>query len=141
MHTVFKLSPIALALASGLVFANQETAEIVEVIGNPLQGVDTIITAEDLSKQQAQDLNDVFRKDAEVTVGGSAGITQKIYVRGLEDTMMNISIDGAEQSGNLFHHQGRLSVEPELLKQVDVSAGAGRATNGPGALGLSLIHI
>ncbi|NRF12847.1 TonB-dependent receptor domain-containing protein [Vibrio coralliilyticus] len=135
MHTVFKLSPIALALASGLVFANQETAEIVEVIGNPLQGIDTIITAEDLSKQQAQDLNDVFRKDAEVTVGGSAGITQKIYVRGLEDTMMNISIDGAEQSGNLFHHQGRLSVEPELLKQVDVSAGAGRATNGPGALG------
>ncbi|MEF1231150.1 TonB-dependent receptor plug domain-containing protein, partial [Vibrio fortis] len=82
-----------------------------------------------------QDLNDIFRGDAEVSVGGSSGISQKIYVRGLEDTMLNISVDGAEQSGSLFHHQGRLSIEPELLKQVDVSAGAGRATNGPGALG------
>ncbi len=134
MDTVFKLSPITLLLATNYAVAN-DTIETIEVIGQHMQGVDTVITADDLQKQQAQDLNDIFRKDAEVSVGGSSGISQKIYVRGLEDTMVNISIDGAEQSGNLFHHQGRLSIEPELLKQVDVSAGAGRATNGPGALG------
>jgi len=134
MDTVFKLSPIALFLVTHSVIANQDI-ETMQVIGQQMVGIDTTITSDDLDKQQAQDLNDIFRKDAEVSVGGSSGISQKIYVRGLEDTMLNISIDGAEQSGSLFHHQGRLSIEPELLKQVDVSAGAGRATNGPGALG------
>ncbi|KOO15444.1 TonB-dependent receptor [Vibrio xuii] len=135
MDTVFKLSPIALLVISHASMATQEPLETIQVIGQQIVGIDSVITADDLDKQQAQDLNDVFRKDAEVSVGGSSGISQKIYVRGLEDTMLNISIDGAEQSGSLFHHQGRLSIEPELIKQVDVSAGAGRATNGPGALG------
>ncbi|RTZ17541.1 TonB-dependent receptor [Vibrio aquaticus] len=135
MDTVFKLSPIALLVISHAASAAQEPVETIQVVGQQLAGVDSVITADDLDKQQAQDLNDIFRKDAEVSVGGSSGISQKIYVRGLEDTMLNISIDGAEQSGSLFHHQGRLSIEPELIKQVNVSAGAGRATNGPGALG------
>src|SRR5690606_36828255 len=70
-----------------------------------------------------------------VSVGGSNKISQKIYVRGIEDTLLNVTIDGATQAGYLFHHQGRLAIEPDLLKQVEVSAGAGSATNGPGALG------
>ncbi|MEZ9060216.1 TonB-dependent receptor domain-containing protein [Vibrio pelagius] len=136
LPATFKLSPIALSL---LLISNSalsaDDTEVIEVTGHQVHTGDLTITADDLDKRQAQDLNDIFRGDAEVSVGGSSGISQKIYVRGLEDTMLNISVDGAEQSGSLFHHQGRLSIEPELLKQVDVSAGAGRATNGPGALG------
>lgn len=136
ISTLFKLSPIASAI---MLIAQPTLAsdgvEVIEVTGQRVQQSDISISLEDLEKRQAQDLNDIFRKDAEVSVGGASGISQKVYVRGLEDTMLNISIDGAEQSGSLFHHQGRLSIEPELLKQVDVSAGAGRATNGPGALG------
>ncbi|GAK84210.1 enterobactin receptor VctA [Vibrio ponticus] len=133
MDTVFKLSPLALAVIA--FSSNAQEPEVVEVTGHQLQGVDAVITADDLAKRQAIDLDDIFRDTPEVTIGGSAGITQKIYVRGLEDTMLNVSIDGAAQTSNLFHHQGRLSIEPELIKQVDLSAGAGRATNGPGALG------
>ncbi|MGF1755081.1 TonB-dependent receptor [Vibrio makurazakiensis] len=135
-QTVFKLSSIAsaLLLISQPTLANQDV-EVIEVTGQQVQANDISISVDDLEKRQAQDLNDVFRNESEISVGGSSGISQKIYVRGLEDTMLNISIDGAEQSGSLFHHQGRISIEPELLKQVDVSAGAGRATNGPGALG------
>ena len=134
--TVFKLSPLTIALfvASQVTYANDDM-EVMEVLGHTPEGIDITIDSDQLAKSQAQDLNDIFRKDAEISVGGSSGVSQKIYVRGLEDTMLNVSIDGAEQSGNLFHHQGRLSIEPELLKQVDVSAGAGRATDGPGALG------
>lgn len=132
LPATFKLSPIALSL---LLISNSalsaDDTEVIEVTGHQVHTGDLTITADDLDKRQAQDLNDIFRGDAEVSVGGSSGISQKIYVRGLEDTMLNISVDGAEQSGSLFHHQGRLSIEPELLKQVDVSAGAGRATNGP----------
>nr|WP_225247129.1 TonB-dependent receptor [Vibrio campbellii] len=134
--TVFKLSPLTIALfvASQVTYANDDM-EVMEVLGHTPEGIDITIDSDQLAKSQAQDLNDIFRKDAEISVGGSSGVSQKIYVRGLEDTMLNVSIDGAAQSGNLFHHQGRLSIEPELLKQVDVSAGAGRATDGPGALG------
>ncbi|ROV59932.1 TonB-dependent receptor [Vibrio ponticus] len=136
MDAVFKLSPVALAIVTFSALAEQP--EVIEITGQVLSGVDAVITTDDLDKQQAQDLNDIFRKTPEVTVGGATPATQKLYVRGLEDSLLNIYIDGALQSGRLFHHQGRLTVDPDLLKQVEVSAGAGRATNGPGALGGSI---
>lgn len=132
----FQHSPLAIAVAS-LLFtpAAFSQTETVVVTGNQLNTIEAVVPAEELEKRQAIDLSDVFREQTEVTVGGASGYAQKIYVRGLEDTMLNVSIDGAVQSGSLFHHQGRVSIEPELLKQVEVSAGAGRATDGAGALG------
>ena len=93
------------------------------------------ITAADLEKLQANDLADIFRATPSVSVGGSLGIAQKIYIRGVEDTLLNITVDGAPQTGTLFHHIGRVSIEPELLRQVEVQAGAGEATSGFGAIG------
>ncbi|WP_413691646.1 TonB-dependent receptor domain-containing protein [Psychromonas sp. KJ10-2] len=52
-----------------------------------------------------------------------------------ESNMLNVTIDGAKQSASTFHHQGSISIEPELLKQVEVQAGAGDALSGAGALG------
>ncbi len=133
--TVFKLSPLAAALfaISQPVYAEQD--ETVTVTGIATDASGALITSEELSNAQAMDLNDIFRQMSDINVGGNTNLSQKIYIRGLEDTMLNITVDGAEQSGNLFHHQGRLSIEPELLKQVTVQSGVGRATNGPGALG------
>jgi hemoglobin/transferrin/lactoferrin receptor protein len=136
IQTPFKLTPIAMSL---VLLANPaysaDQTEIVEVLGSVYDVEDVHIDSQQLNKSMAQDLNDIFRKQAEVSVGGATAASQKIYVRGLEDTMLNISIDGAEQSSSLYHHQGSVSVEPELLKQIAVSAGAGRATDGFGALG------
>ncbi len=138
----FKLSPITLALAIAIPSAQAaQVLEEVVVTASPIVGDDSRVTAEELETSQAQDLNDIFRGQAEVAVGGSKSISQKIYVRGFEDTLLNVSIDGADQSANLFHHQGRLSIEPEIIKQVDVSAGAGRATDGPGALAGSVKFV
>lgn len=102
---------------------------------------DAVVTAASIERLQANDLEDVFRQEPEVAVGGSLGIAQKVYVRGIEDTLLNVSIDGATQSGRLFHHTGRLSIEPELLKRVEVQAGTGSATAGPGALGGAIRFI
>lgn len=96
---------------------------------------DIEILGSELEYRQANDLADVFRAEPSVSVGGSVGIAQKIYVRGLEDSMLNVTVDGAPQRGTLFHHIGRVSIEPELLKTVDVQAGAGEATAGFGAIG------
>ena len=117
-----------------------ETSDLVEldtltVVDHTTTDVDTLVTREEIEQLQANDLEDVFRADPSISVGGANSVSQKIYLRGIEDTLLNVTIDGATQAGYLFHHQGRLSIEPELLKQVEIQAGAGEATNGPGALG------
>ncbi|OYX66944.1 MAG: TonB-dependent receptor [Sphingomonadales bacterium 32-64-17] len=96
---------------------------------------DSAISREDIEITQANDLGDLFRRTPSVSVGGAIGIAEKIYVRGLEDSQLNISIDGAQVQGTLFHHVGRVSIEPELLESVDVQTGAGEATSGFGAIG------
>ncbi|WP_250460760.1 TonB-dependent receptor domain-containing protein [Microbulbifer litoralis] len=135
------LSPLALttALAPGGALAetaerkeNEELTEEVVVIGQP---VDSLLDAGDLNRRQANDLDDIFSGVTSVLVGGSVGAAQKIYVRNLGEDTLNISVDGATQSGVTYHHTGRITIEPELLKQVHVQVGAGDATSGPGALG------
>ncbi|WP_445395394.1 TonB-dependent receptor domain-containing protein [Zobellella sp. An-6] len=135
--------PALLALAiSGIVSTPLAAAPITQLDtvnvtdSRTAPDTDVLIGQDTLEKTQATDAADIFSKTPEVAVGGgSSPVTQKIYVRGIEDTLLNVTVDGATQSGNIFHHQSRLSISPELLKQVEVSAGAGEATNGPGALG------
>lgn len=122
-------SPLALAQGEA------EALEPIEVTAERTADSDAVVTEEHIEQYQASDLEDVFAGQPQVTVGGSVGIAQKVYVRGVEDPLLNVTIDGATQAGALFHHTGRLAVEPELLKRVEVEAGAGRATSGPGALG------
>ena len=93
------------------------------------------ITPLELENYQANDLDDIFRHTPSVTVGGSLGIAQKIFVRGMEDSMVNVTVDGAPQTSTLFHHIGRVAIEPELLQSIEVQAGAGEATAGTGAVG------
>lgn len=117
------------------------TLDPIQVTADRAQESDAVVDAESIEDYQADDLEEVFAGQPDVAVGGSLGIAQKVYVRGVEDTLLNVTIDGATQAGALFHHTGRLAIEPELLKQVEVSAGAGRATQGPGALGGSLRFV
>lgn len=106
--------------------------EKIEVVG---AATNFSVTAEDIEQFQANDLADIFRESPSVSVGGSVGVAQKIYIRGLEDAYLNVTVDGAQQTSTLFHHIGRVTLDPDLLKQIDVQAGAGEATSGPGAIG------
>ena len=92
------------------------------------------VTADELDRLQPVDLEDVFAQDPSVRVGGGLGVAEKIYVRGIEDKLLHVSIDGAPQGGYLSHHQSQFTVEPELLKYVEVEPGPGGALQGPGAL-------
>lgn len=134
----FRIVPATTA-GSASVPAAGESAEEESYLFNPLVVVgaltDVEIDSDELELRQANDLVDIFRTVPSVTVGGGVGIAQKIYVRGLEDSMLNVTVDGAPQRGTLFHHIGRVSIEPELLQTVDVQAGAGEATAGFGAIG------
>ncbi|MGK2911091.1 MAG: TonB-dependent receptor domain-containing protein [Sphingobium sp.] len=112
--------------------ADANTGDGIVVVGAL---TDAAINREEIDVIQANDLADLFRNVPSVSVGGGVGIAQKIYVRGLEDSLLNVTIDGAPQRGTLFHHIGRVTIEPELLETVDVQAGPGEATAGFGAVG------
>lgn len=137
------LASAVCTLSSPVVFAqslesqNEETKSIerVAVVG---AATNLSITAEDIEQFQANDLADVFRESPSVSVGGSVGVAQKIFIHGLEDAYLNVTVDGAQQTSTLFHHIGRVTLDPDLLKQIDVQAGAGEATSGPGAIGGSI---
>ncbi|WP_370979944.1 TonB-dependent receptor domain-containing protein [Agaribacterium sp. ZY112] len=120
------------ALAQTQTTNDKEITEQVIVVGRM---TNTEVTPEELEKQQAIDLSDIFRYIPSVSVGGSLGVAQKVYVRGMEDTYLNVTVDGAPQTSTMFHHIGRVNIEPELLQQVEVQAGAGEATSGAGAIG------
>lgn len=94
-----------------------------------------IISREKMDEENVLEMKDAFRHSPDVNVGGGQEVGQKIYVRGIEDTQLNVTVDGARQSGYMFHHRGRVTVDLELIKQVDVVSGTGSALAGAGALG------
>ncbi|PKF57632.1 TonB-dependent receptor [Alteromonadales bacterium alter-6D02] len=134
-------------LGSHSVFAKQapqkskSDTEMIVVVGQATSGLDNLINQQDIENIQANDLGDLFRQDSTISVGGSVGMGQKLYLRNVGEDLLNISIDGAAQAGTVFHHSGRVNIEPELLKQVEIEAGTGSATAGPGALGGSVLFI
>lgn len=131
---VFLSTILSLGNATAQVDTDAEDSplEMITVVGS---ATNALISTEDLEAYQATDLADVFRLTPSISVGGSVGIAQKVYVRGLEDALINVTVDGAPQTSTLFHHIGRVTIDPSLLEQVEVQAGAGEATSGAGALG------
>ncbi len=126
---------------ANLVLAEEKELEMLSVVGQATAGVDSVIDSEQLEKSQANDLNDIFAINPEVSAGGAVALGQKLYVRNVGEDMLNITVDGASQAGGVFHHAGRIVIEPDLLKQVEIEAGAGSATAGIGALGGSVRFV
>lgn len=110
-----------------------EKAATMVVTGEKEPG-DLVLDSEQIQRMHATDLSDLFANESSMAVGGGSAVGQKFYVRGLEDALLNVSVDGAAQPANLYHHQTRVQLEPEFIKTIQLDAGAGAATNGPGAI-------
>lgn len=98
----------------------------------------TTIDAKSLQSRQATSLRDVFALDSSVSVGGATTTAQKVYIRGLEDRLYSVNIDNASQYGNLFHHQGNITIDPMMIKDISVQKGTPDAYMGAGALAGSM---
>lgn len=85
--------------------------------------------------QQASHLSDFLEVVPGVSVGGTSSVNQRIRVRGLDDTNLKVSIDGARQEGALFYHMGDVTIDPDLLKQTELAVGNNSVTLGNDALG------
>lgn len=93
------------------------------------------LNAESIKERQATDLKEAFAQDASVSVGGASINTQKLYIRGMEDRLFNVSLDSANQYGNIFHHQGNVFIDTFMIKSIQIHKGIGDYTLG--SLGLA----
>ena len=111
-----------------------ETTEAQDVLGN-----DTI-SEEEIEQRNAGNIADVFAGESSVTASGGAPIGQKVFVNGVEESLLSVTIDGARQNKSAFHHTGNVLIDPALLKSVEVSAGLAPADAGPNALAGSIAY-
>lgn len=95
---------------------------------------ETVIDQKELERKNPSDLRDVFAGEPGVRVGSSVPMSQKVYVNGVEETNLAVSIDGSRQNNKVFHHNGTTVIDPSFLKAVRVDAGVAPADAGPGAL-------
>ncbi|WP_104696900.1 MULTISPECIES: TonB-dependent receptor domain-containing protein [unclassified Helicobacter] len=99
----------------------------------------TYLSGKELDEKQVNNFSEVFSDQAAIDVGGGGMMAQKVYVRGIEDRLLRVSIDGSAQNGNAFHHQGNLLFDPSMLKSIEITKGAANASAGPGALAGSIL--
>lgn len=97
-----------------------------------------VLTRQEIELINPADLQDIFADETSVSVGGSTPVSQKIYVHGIEDNNLAVTVDGALQSNSVFHHAGTMLIDPSLLKAARVNAGVAPADVGPGALAGSI---
>jgi hemoglobin/transferrin/lactoferrin receptor protein len=93
------------------------------------------VALDDFERYDAQSLGDVLATVPGVSfTGGPRAIAEEPNIRGLGGNRILITIDGARQDFDSAH-KGRVFVETDLLKAVDVLRGPGSAVHGSGALG------
>ncbi len=123
---------ITFAIAS---FAAHASDENIVVVGSALdQLVQTEINSETLEQKQASDIKDILNTMPSVTVDGNARYSRKVYIRGMEDKYSVVTIDGARQEGQLFHHSGDQTFDPAMLKSAEITLGGNSVLSGAGAI-------
>ncbi|KLN59865.1 TonB-dependent receptor [Kiloniella spongiae] len=98
------------------------------------------ISSVDLARRNPTSVKEVFAGEAAVSVGGGIPSTQKVYVRGVEEHNLAVTIDGARQNNKVFHHSGNNLIDPSLLKAVRVDPTIAPADIGPGALAGGIVY-
>jgi hemoglobin/transferrin/lactoferrin receptor protein len=133
--TLLALAPLACAADNVDAASTPDPEELDIVVVHAVREPGNFrIDRKEIQLTQASDLSDLLSNESGVAVGGGSVVSQKIYVRGFEDTMLNVTVDGAQQPAELYHHQSRVQLEPEFIRTIELDAGAGPATQGAGAL-------
>jgi len=116
---------------------NLDTVVVTDTEADKFEALETSvdISRQDIEQQQPLDLKQLFQATPSVTTAGGSPASQKIYVHGIDQSKLNVTVDGARQKNNVWHHNGDLGIDPRFLKAVEVNEGVAPADGGPGALG------
>lgn len=66
--------------------------------------------------------------------GGPRSVVENVYIRGLGENRVLMRLDGARQNF-ITGHKGRVFIDPEMLKQIEIVRGPNSALYGSGAIG------
>ncbi|MGF1718941.1 TonB-dependent siderophore receptor [Vibrio kyushuensis] len=119
---------IGLALSHSAFAEEVKALEEVVVWGTKVSSSSESIGADDMSLKQADHMSDLLRDVPGVDVGGTHSVNQRINIRGLNETNLDIRLDGASQHANMFHHIGNLTLNPDILKSADIQVGNNSVT-------------
>lgn len=129
--------------AAGGVAATEGATQLdsISVYGDGNLGAgEIVISSEELERKNPADIADVFAGEPGILVGSSLPMSQKVYIHGIEETALAVTIDGSRQNNKVFHHNTTNYIDAELLKSVGVDAGVAPADAGPGALGGAIAY-
>ncbi|WP_289033045.1 TonB-dependent receptor [uncultured Roseibium sp.] len=117
--------------------------ETIVVKDNGSEEFETLETSSNISRDEIEqtqpvDLKQLFQGTPSVATAGGSPASQKIYVHGIDESKLNVTVDGARQKNNVWHHNGSLGINPLFLKSVGINDGVAPADGGPGALGGSV---
>jgi len=91
------------------------------------------------ARHQSHRLQDLFRGDSEVEIGGGPRQARRLYLRGIAGSQTQVTIDGARQGRDLHNHRGGLAgIDPAFLRRAESEAGPPAADDGHGATGGSV---
>lgn len=102
----------------------------VNVWGTQVSSSSVYLGEGDIEVKQADHLSDLLRDQPGMDIGGTHSTNQRINIRGLGDTDLNVTIDGANQNTFMYHHMGNLLINADILKSVDARVGANSIVNG-----------
>ncbi|MEP2759801.1 MAG: TonB-dependent receptor [Hyphomicrobiales bacterium] len=130
-----------LSIMAATAFADDETeletVVVTDKVGEPFEMLETavVISRETIKRLQPQDLKQLFQVTPSIAVAGGSTASQKFYVHGIDQSKLNVTVDGARQKNSVWHHNGNLGINPLFLKSVAVNDGVAPSVHGPGALG------
>ncbi|OCL87675.1 TonB-dependent heme receptor A precursor [Aliarcobacter thereius] len=118
-----------------LLFSETTILEEVKIEEKSISTNPIDINLEKIEQNQANSFKEIFDNHSSIEIGGGAINVQRVYLRGLESSNFDISLDGAKQGKNMFQHRSNeLGINPDLLKVVNIKtsndASKGQALGG-----------
>lgn len=102
----------------------------------------TVISDKEIEENMAKDVNEIFEYTPGVTMNSSSRQgAQTINIRGMEGKRVKILVDGSSQPGSFdggpyaFINSSGISIDPDMLKSVEIIKGAASSLHGSDAIG------
>ncbi|MFQ5779309.1 MAG: TonB-dependent hemoglobin/transferrin/lactoferrin family receptor [Nitrospiria bacterium] len=96
-----------------------------------------VITREEIERQQAQDITDLFRYEPGLDVNDSFGgsIREQVVIRGLEGNRILLSVDGKRLDFSRAHSGNINFIDVDSIERIEVIRGPASALYGSNAIG------
>ena len=147
--TAYSLLPITIGLSTANVVLADEKLDEIQVQGEvevtrQTQSAVVHKNAETIQKELIRDTRDLVRYTTDVGISDNGRFLKGFSIRGVEGNRVGISVDGVNlpdsEENSLYARYGnfnpsRLSIDSELVRDIDIVRGSDALNSGSGALG------